>query len=166
MPHELLVCTNAAVQPGFTPPPNTAFKNALRYFVYPVKNTYFSDFYYPRNEGPEPHSIGCDTGFPLKENTDYKVSFWIRSTGNVRDIKYSVRGFAHGPGPDPLVEEENMTGGVSSSIAWNQFQDTIRFRIRAFKTKDGIVGFGFSLSFYGQGEVYLDDVRVRPADQP
>jgi hypothetical protein len=164
VPHELLVTTNAAVQPDFVPPPNTAFKSALRFYVYPVKNTYFTKFYYPREEGVEPHIIICNQGFTMTQNTSYKVSFLIRTTGGIRDLGYTIRGFAHYA--DNSIEEVNMGRDVGSSDSWNQYEDTTHFRLNGSSDKDFKVGFGFNIHFHGQGEVYLDDVRVRPADEP
>jgi len=163
VPHELLVCTNATVQEGFTPPPNTPFKNALRYYVYPIKNTFFTDFYYPADDGNEPHDITYDSGFQVREDVDYKVSFWVRSTGNIHDLSYRLRGWAHLP--DDPIEEVVMGSGVPSSGSWNLFEDTIKFRLKNTKTKDNLVGVGLDFQFHSQGEVYLDDVWIRSDEQ-
>jgi len=163
VPHELLVCTNATIQDGFTPPQNTNLKSALRFYVYPIKNTYFNDFYYPRDDGNEPHYISCTDGFQIREGVDYKVSFWVRTTGAIRDLSYQIRGWAHLP--DDPIEEVNLGTQVGSSSSWSLFEDTIQFHLKNTKEKDALVGVGFNVNFHGQGEVYLDDVWIRTADQ-
>jgi hypothetical protein len=158
VPHELLVTTNKSVQPNFIPPPNTNFTSALRYYVYPVQNTYFKTFYYPSNEGVEPHSIICDTPLRMKEKQRYKISFLIRTTGNVHDLSYVVRGFAHYP--DTSIEEVIMKNSIGTGDSWYQFEDSLRFRLQNESVPDMVVDCGLSLEFFGQGEVYLDDVQV------
>jgi hypothetical protein len=163
VPNELLVCTNATVQPGFTPPSGTAFKNALRYYVYPIKNTSFNDFFYPKDDGNEPHGISCDNGFQLKEDVDYKVSFWVRTSGPIRNLRYHINGWAHFP--NDVNEEVNLGTEVGSTNSWNQFEDTIRFKLKNSQTDDKLVYLTFEVQFWGLGEVYLDDVRIAPAEQ-
>ena len=95
----------------------------------------------------------------MKQNTDYRVSFWIRTTGAIKNLSYLIRGF--GPGPEEVI----MKNTVGSSESWSQFQDTTNFTLKnAGAPKDQKVDFGFSLNFYGQGELYLDNVEIAPAD--
>jgi hypothetical protein len=160
VPNELLVLTNKKIQPDFIPPPaETKLQSALRYFVYPIKNVYFNDFYYPLVEGVENHSISYSGQVSMQQNTDYRVSFWIRTTGAIKNLGYLIRGF--GPGAEEVI----MKNTVGSSGSWSQFQDTTSFTLKnAGAPKDQKVDFGFSLNFYGQGEIYLDDVEIAPAD--
>ena len=157
VPHELLVCTNASVQPGFTPPQDTSFKNALRYYVYPIKNQWFNDFYYPKDEGPDPHRIIYDTGFQIREDVTYKISCWVRTIG-IGDLSWHVRGWAR-LADDP-IEEVHMSGPVGSGSGWSHFEDTFQFRLKNTKTRNNLVGVGLEFNFHGQGEIYFDDVTI------
>jgi hypothetical protein len=165
VPHELLVCTNANIQPGFTPPPGTTLKSALRYYVYPIKNTYFNDFYYPLDDTSEFHKIVSERQVTMTEDASYKVSFWVRATGPIRDLHYKLKSWYRSP-VDDKNEEVDMTSPVGAGGSWNQYEDTTNFRVND-KPNDGkkiTMNFIFDVEFHGQGEVYLDDVEIRPAN--
>lgn len=163
VPNELLVCTNATVQPDFTPPPDTPFKNALRYYVYPIVNKYFPDFYYPTSDSlfDNSHSIRS-SGFATKDNTAYHVSFWIKTSGNITDLNYHLWGWRTESGEDS--EYFSTKHDVGNSSSWTHFEDTIRYSFSS-KTKpntehESAYGF-FDIGFKGQGEVYLDDILIQ-----
>ena len=158
VPHELLVCTNASVQPGFTPPPDTNFRNALRYYVYPIKNVFFNDFFYPRNDSSEPHHIRYMTGFQIREGVSYKISGWVKTT-SINDLSYDIYGWARLP--DDPVEEVRLGSPIGSSGSWGRFEDTFNFRLKNTKTRNNLVGVTLQFDFHGQGEVYLDDITVQ-----
>ena len=165
MPYELLVCTNASVQPGFAPPPNTSFKNALRYYVQPVNNTYFptSGSYYPLSDPlfNDYHEISYNSAFTMKEDTTYQLSFWIRMMGQVHDISYHLAGYRIEPGEDHA--QAFMEGPVDSSGDWHRFEEPVQFhfdsRVNASNRHDAAT-VSFHLRFSGQGELYLDDVSL------
>jgi hypothetical protein len=165
VPNELLVCTNTSVEPAFTPPPNTPFKSALRYYVYPITNKFFPDFYYPISDQrfDDLHTIACSNGFTTKEGTQYHVSFWIHTSGNITNLQYHLWGWRSEPGEiDPEAFDAAQTIGTGNS--WNQFQDTTSYNFRNKTKPDARHEQGqtfFKITFNGQGEVYLDDVVVR-----
>jgi hypothetical protein len=164
VPNELLVCSNTSVEPGFEPPPNTPFKSALRYYVYPIKNRYFPDFYYPISDQlfDDTHRIRCSSPFSSKENTTYRVSCWIRTTGNISNLTYHILGERTEPGEDPEHYDAGRDIGTGSS--WNFFQGTIDYSFKTQKKPDERHEMGnttFEFRFNGQGEIYLDDVEVK-----
>lgn len=170
VPNELLVCTNAALEPGFTPPPDTTFKNALRYYVYPVTNTYFPETYYPTSDPlfDDIHRIRCLTRFATKDSTRYHVSFWIRTTGNVSNLNFELWGSRTEPGED--TEDFKVMLPIGGGSSWSLFQDTISFSYKNKKKKDAgskheSALSSATISFNGQGEIYLDDVKIS-ADEP
>lgn len=161
--NELLVCTNVSVQPEFTPPPNTPFKSALRYYVYPVQKTVFPDSYYPLSDQlfDDQHIIRDLTGLTLREDTLYHISFWIRTLGNITNLDFHVSGARTQGGEDQeLIEIAHPVGNASS---WNFVQDTFNFNFQKRKTpakhQTGDVTLEFRWN--GQGEVYLDDVSIK-----
>ena len=163
--HELLVCTNTALEPGFKPPPDTSFKNALRYYVYPIVNKYFTEYYYPTSDQlfDDQHFIDCTTAFATDDNTRYHVSFWIRTTGNISNLTYHLKGSRTEPGEE--IENFDVGQSVGAGNSWNLFQDTISYRFQnKAKTDDSSQHESgrtyFDLRFNGQGEIYLDDVKI------
>lgn len=163
VPNELLVCTNTSVEPAFVPPPNTPFKSALRYYVYPIKNTYFPEFYYPVSDQlfDDKHTIQCSSEFGTKENTPYRVSFWIHSSGNITNLQYHLWGWRSEPGES---EPENFDAAqnIGTGNSWNLFQDTISYSFKNKKKEERHESGAthFSITWNGQGEIYLDDVKV------
>jgi hypothetical protein len=163
VPNELLVCTNATVQPDFTPPPNTPWKNALRYYVYPIKNTYFPDFYYPISDQifDDTHWIKCGTEFSVKEDTDYKLTCWIKTSGNLTNLKAHFWGYRTEPGEED--EHFDAACDVGTYSSWNEFSGNLRFSFRDKKKPDARFEAGTAALWFtwnGQGEIYLDDVKV------
>ena len=163
--NELLVCTNASVEPGFTPPPDTQFKNALRYYVYPVAHRYFPDSYYPASDQlfDDQHIIDCTTAFTTTDNTRYHVSFWIRTTGSISNLTYHLKGSR--TEPDEETENFDVSNPVGAGGSWSLFQDTISYRFQKKEKSDSSSRHEsgrtfFDIRFNGQGDIYLDDVKV------
>jgi len=169
---ELLVTTNATVQPGFAPPSGTPLKSALRYYVFPVTGTkYFLDSYNPGADAyfDDTHIIKCTTTFPTTENTPYRVSFWIRTTGQISNLKCTLFGYRNEPGEDDGLHIDGSPGAtqpVSAGSSWSFFDSTFKYTFATQSKKDALHESGttnFTITFNGQGEVYLDDVSVQPA---
>lgn len=168
VPNELLVTTNVSVQPEFTPPPNTPFKSAMRYYVYPITNKYFPEFYYPISDDlfDDTHVIRDENDMTTTDNTAYHVSFWIRTSGNISNLKCGFFGWRIEPG-----EDDDSNGGhidatipIGSSGSWTLFEGTLRYTFQNKKKpiehEQGKTWFQFT--FNGQGEIYLDDVAITP----
>ncbi len=165
--NELLVCTNAEIEPGFTPPPDYKGKSAMKFYLYPTDNPHFKDRFYPQEDT---HAIQCTRTFNLKAETSYELNFWVRTDGDVRDLVCQLGGAQivppgpdhprDRPGPRQIVIEKQ----VSTTSSWNRFSDTCRFLSLDPKKRDAIVGFRVQFQFQGQGSVYLDDVNVLPGE--
>jgi hypothetical protein len=168
-PYELLVTTNASLEPGFTPPPSTPFKSALRYYVYPVTNKFFTDFYYPTSDTffDDTHTIKCTKDFVTTDNTTYHVSFWIRTTGQVTNVKCTFFGWRTEPGEDDSQHIDGTPGSsvtVGTGTTWSFFDGNLKYTFPKKEKKDAEHETGktnFTLTWNGQGEVYLDDVSVQ-----
>jgi hypothetical protein len=162
--YELLVCTNAKVEPGFTPPPNTRFKSALRYYVQPNQNTYFTKPYYPTDDPlfDDIHGIVYAGQVPLKEGTSYHVSFWVRSDGGIKNLAYHIA--TEFEGGTEYDEHPSMGEALGSNSSWRHYEATIQYEWQnEYNRKqhhNEAVGMYLWFDFNGQGNIYLDDVTI------
>lgn len=161
VPYEILEVTNAQKEPGFQVPQGVTWRNALEYELLEHKGVYFPETYYPQFEDEtQKHSIIWTGRVPMKSETDYEVSFWVKGEG-VREVSYAFGGGQERfPGTDDRsFNTIKITNPISLTTAWNQIDDTI-----SWQTSNGVrndtVNFGFQINFYGQGKVYLADVQV------
>jgi hypothetical protein len=170
VPYELLVCTNAKAEPDFKPPPNTTFKNALKFYVLPNKNTYFPQTYYPINDQlfDDEHSFLYQSPVALKEGTSYDVSFWIKGTGGIQDLKYHAGCDFMNNTPD--YEHVDIGDSLSLSSGWTKYSGTIQWSWQKdnnrHKHANEARDMAFWFDFHGQGTLYLDDITIAPSSNP
>jgi len=157
-PDELLACVNPQLEPGFTFPEGEKSKYALKFSVWPVKNVYFPERYYPRVEDDyREHSIGCGQGFTLKLNKRYRVHFWIKADRNLADLRYRLNaaganreGF-HGYG---------VTNPVNAGTGWTE----VSSEVKILNPDDPTVttwNYAFEFRFTGQATFYVDDIQIQ-----
>ncbi len=165
--YELLVVTNATVEPGFTPPPDHKGKNALRAYVYPFTNTYFKTRYFldpslefGNTNWPNEHWISYRTKVNLTEAVRYQVSFNVRTTGDVSATRFRFHADEFNPTGDGYVTHQ-MEKGFGASGAWNKITDSVDWR-SGYGLKGSSLGFGFTIRWHGQGSIYLDDISIQP----
>jgi hypothetical protein len=161
VPYELLVITNARQEPGFSPPNGVTWKNALRYEALTPKNTYFPVHYYPKLENEQQQHSVCYTGnFPMKSETHYMLSFWVKGDG-VHDVAYEIHGgqYAHPGKDDGTIIWIEIRNPIPVNSTWTQFQDDV-----SWYSQNGVRhesdNLGLALHFFGQGNLYIADVQL------
>jgi len=157
-PDELIACVNPQIEPGFTFPEGEKSKYALKFFVWPVKNDYFPQRYYPpvENEWSE-HSVGCSQRFDLKLNKTYRVHFWIKAEGNISDLRYK---FTASTNDREGFHGYDVTNPVNAGTSWSEVSDEIKIEDRDDKTVT-TWNYGFEFRFTGQAAFYIDDVQIQ-----
>jgi hypothetical protein len=163
VPNELLVTTNATIQPEFKPPPNTPLKSAMRYWVYPITNKYFPEFYYPISDQlfDDTHWIMTTTGFPVTDNTTYHFKGWIYTTGNITNLQFRFWGYRTEQGEED--ENVNNPRDLGTGSSWTQIDTTTTFTFRNRKkteVRHESANVNLWITWNGQGEIYLDDLSI------
>ncbi len=164
--YELLVTTNATVQPDFKPPPNTPFKNAMRYYVYPVTNKYFPEPYYPISDQlfDDTHWMKTISQIPVKENTTYHFTGWMYTTGNVSNMQFRFWGTRNDPSEDGNDEAVGNLENMGTSSSWNNFDYSTSFSFKNKKHPENrheTASVFLCVTWSGQGEIYFDDLALK-----
>lgn len=162
--YNLMVVTNAEVEPGFTLPPDHVGKNALKSYVFPFSNTYFKTRYFvnPDKEidsftNPNEHYMVYDSKITLQEGRQYPYSFYVLTNG-VTDLRVKLSG----------VEYNNATKGhvdfdivkpFGGSGAWTKITDTFSWTSH-YGQKGATTAFDFSIRWHGEGTIYVDDIVI------
>lgn len=124
-PDELLACVNPQLEPGFTFPDGVTSKYALKFFVWPVKNTYFPERYYPPIEDElREHVISCQQTFMLDLNKRYQVHFWIKGDSTVSSLRYRLSSDNYVP-DYASFRGYNVTNPVSVGPTWTEFSSDV-----------------------------------------
>jgi len=154
----LIAAVNPQLEPGFTFPEGEKSKYALKYFVWPVKNNYFPERYYPpvENQWSE-HVIGCSQHFTLDLNKTYRIHFWIKGDRNLNDLRYKVR-----------ADEFDRNGfrgydvmnPVNAGSSWSEVSDEIKISNPDDPTAT-TWGYHFEFRFTGQTTFYIDDIQIQ-----
>ncbi|HEY0257178.1 MAG TPA: FG-GAP-like repeat-containing protein [Candidatus Methylacidiphilales bacterium] len=158
VPDELVAAVNPQLEPGFTFPEGEKSRYALKFFVWPVKNVFFPERFYPPVEDQwNEHVIGCAQGFNLDLNKTYRIHFWIKADRNLSDLRYRLRagglnriGF-HG---------YDVTNPVSVGSSWTEFSSEVRIS----NPDDPTIktwSYAFELRFTGQSTFYVDDLQIQ-----
>jgi hypothetical protein len=130
--------------------------NALRFYIdEPTQpSSTFPSHFYPASDRRE---IGRRDAFPLTASKSYKLSFWVRSDGNISDLKYRIWGDQQDANGNNLGI--TMTDNVASSSDWNHYTTDIRFRSLT-DDEHATVNFVFTLNFTGKGSLYIASLRL------
>jgi len=156
-PDELMAVVNPQLEPGFTFPEHETSKYALKFFVWPVTNTYFPERYYPPIEdGLREHVIACNQRFTFKLNKKYRVHCWIKSAGNVSELRALLSA-------DVLNREgfnaTDIVRPISTGTNWAEF--TTEVEVRCDDKTVTTWGYGFQFRFKGQTTFYVDDLQIQ-----
>jgi hypothetical protein len=158
VPDELVAAVNPQLEPGFTFPDGENSKYAMKFFVWPVTNTYFPERYYPRSEDEwNEHVIGCQQRFTVNLNKRYRIHFWIKADGNLSDLRYKlVAAHFHHEG----FQGYDVTNPVSVGSSWTEFTSEVRID-NPDDPKTTSWNYGFEFRFTGQATFYVDDVEIQ-----
>jgi hypothetical protein len=159
-PNELLECTNAQVEKGFTPPPGFSGKGALKFSMVVPQNKYFKNFYYPQlvTDPKDPDELKRSMQYtgPVTLNTDtrYHITFWVRAIGNISDLVWYVHGEQDGE-----VYIRQNGDSVDAGGDWNKVTQRVEIPTSTLKKNDP-VDFDFGFSWNGDGTLYFDDFSL------
>jgi hypothetical protein len=159
-PYELLSCVNPQLEPGFTFPEGEKSKYALKFSVWPIKNTYFPEHFYPPVEDYfKEHVIGCSQRVTLTLNKRYRLHFWIKANRNVSDLRYRFNvGFVDKEG----FQAKEIINPVPTGTSWTEVSSQIEVR-NSEDPKTTTWTYGFEFRFTGQATLYIDDLQIQPA---
>jgi len=158
-PDDLIACVNSHAEPGFHFPEGENSKYALKFFVWPVKNTYFAQRYYPPVEDEwREHVVGCWQRFPLDLNKKYRVHFWVKSVGQVSNLRYKLRntdswnrqGFHGYDVENPVDVGSDWTESTSEVEILNPDDPTVTSW-----------GYRMEFRFAGNATLYFDDIQIQ-----
>jgi FG-GAP-like repeat/FG-GAP repeat len=159
VPDELLACVNPQTEPNLTLPEGSKTKYALKFSVWPVKNTYFPERYYvPQENWENEHVISCAQGFTLKLNTRYRLHFWIKTNGSVDNLRYR---FWTGVDPNEIFRPPEILRPLNAgSSSWSEVSEEIRMDNHT-DPKVTTWGYRFEFRFNGQTTFYVDDLQIQ-----
>ena len=162
--YNLLVVTNAEVEPGFTLPPDHVGKNALKSYVFPNSNTYFKTRYFvsPDKEidsftNPNEHYIAYGSKINLQEGRQYHYSFYVLTDG-VTNLRATLSGVEYKPGNTDHVDFQ-IVRPFSGGGSWTKVTDSFSWTSH-YDKKGASTAFGFSIRWNGEGTIYLDDIVI------
>jgi hypothetical protein len=90
MPYFLLVSTKLKDDPTFKPPPEApTIKSALKMYTVPHTHAYFPQEIYPAEDT---HIISFARGIAFEAGSHYDLSFWVKTSGNVQNLRYFFAG--------------------------------------------------------------------------
>jgi hypothetical protein len=158
VPDELLGAVNPQLEPGFTFPAGETSKYAMKFSLWPVKNTYFPERYYPKSETEwTEHLIACSQRFTLDLNRKYRIHFWIKTDGTTSDLHYRLHaGSANRVG----FHGYDVTNPIDAGSGWTE----VTSEVKISNPDDPTVkswSYGFNFAFQGQKTVYVDDLQIQ-----
>lgn len=159
-PFQTMVCTNAKVEPGFTPPPDFKGQGAAKFFITDPHNKIFRDIYTPSNME---RNIVFQPIVKLTTDTKYIMSFWIKTDGDVSNFHWHFQ-------TTQLKGKKGRRGGVdgdtwdgpptTTGSSWNFVTQTVRLD-SITEIKNQTVGFRARFQWEGTGTVYLDGISLK-----
>lgn len=166
IPFGTLECTNAKIEKGFVPPPDTKMTGAMKFSVYDTKPVYFKERYDPQddrdilnNNTILAHGDGYDGTISLEVGVRYTLTMWIRSPGDVSNIVWEAKTYYDG-----LPDNETGTP-MEPGSDWTRVQSTVMMPKLA-NYKPGIsANVAFRLYWKGNGTLYLDGISLKKANQ-
>jgi hypothetical protein len=158
VPDELIACVNPRIEPGFAFPEGENSKYALKFFVWPVKNVYFPERYYPPVEDFwREHVIWCSQHVTLDLNKRYRVHFWAKADGNLSSLRYRLS--------SDHVNRDGFQGyDVINPVDVGPNWTEVSSEIKISNPDDPTVttwSYGFEFRFTGQTTFYIDDVQIQ-----
>ena len=162
--YNLLVVTNASVEPGFALPPDHVGKNALKAYVMTPSNTYFKTRYFvdPNKEFdnftmPNEHYMVCKTKINMQEGKQYHYSFYVL-TDKVTELRAVASGIEFKKGDRDHTDFE-IVKPFGGSSGWTKISDSFSWSSH-YAQKGASEGFNFSIRWHGEGTIYMDDLVI------
>lgn len=156
--YELLECTDAQKEPGFTPPPDFKGKGALKFSILDPHATYFKDFYIPDDNT---RHIGYTGGhLSLQTESSYILSFYVYTTGTISNLGWTLTGQQRGAEGGRI--SNNYQGDISSSSSWSKYSDRIHIVTKNDKRNETL-GVSLELNWEGDGTLYFDQFEFKKA---
>ena len=161
--YELLECVNAQTEKGFTPPPDTTLKGAMKFSVIDPHNVYFTSLYVPSDAK---RYIRYASKITLQAEKRYTLSFLSRTDGDVSELTYHLEGLQTISGKE-LRWTQYSGSSLNTGSSWSRANDQVRIPsvIPGNSAKTPETGsFVFWLTFKGSGTLYLDDISLKLAE--
>jgi len=154
MPYVTLVSTKLKDDPSFKPPEDAPqIKSALKIYTTPHTHTFFPNEVYPAEDT---HIITFNEGIPLASGSHYDLSFYVKTAGNVQNLRYFFWGredlrpqgvaMENGDTIRVVYIENQMDGGTS----WTKVTGDIYVE-KADRHKDDTSAPQFYIAFNGAG---------------
>ena len=162
VPYEILEVVNAQKEPDFAPPEGVTWKNALEYKLLDRKGVYFTDSYYPvLEDDTQQHGIWLNKTVTLSSETEYQISFWIKSEG-VHDASLMFHGdqLLHPGTGDRTHTRVKFKKPISLGANWARVVENVSWNTTYPGREHDPTAFWFHIGFYGQGKLYLSDVEI------
>jgi hypothetical protein len=162
-PDELVGAVNAQTEPGLELPEGVKTKNALKFWVWPVQNTFFPERYHtPVEDDRREHVIACKSRFTIKLNKRYRVHFWAKSDRNIElNFRWSFIWKEIDDVP-PFYPPEFTTKSVSVGTGWSECSVDVRIDNNVDpKVTDW--DFMFDFRFTDQPTLYIADLQIQEA---
>jgi hypothetical protein len=157
-PDELLAAVNPQLDPGFAFPEGENSKYALKFYVWPVTNTYFPVRYYPPVENYySGHRVETAHSFTIKLNKTYRLHFWIKAATSIPDFtyelyaEYSIRMGFRG---------YHIINPANVGTKWTEVSQEFTINNPDDKTVT-TWSYLLRLRFTGQPTLYIDDVQIQ-----
>ena len=155
--YEVLSCVNPQLEPGFAFPEGENSKYALKFFVWPAKNRYFTERFNPPVENNwNEHFVGCNQHILLELNQKYRVHFWVKATGNFSDLHYKLYADRISR---PGFRGYDVINPIDARASWSEVTSEITVSNPDDKTVTNW-GYRFEVDFAGQPTLYIDDVQI------
>jgi hypothetical protein len=152
IPYVNLVCTNKNIESDFEPP-SPDFTSALKYYTEPHDwNKDFPQQFHPQEDTQWIKFSGSNVN--LKPHVRYKVSFWVKSVGNVSNLVYWF--WAYDGSTGSIM---GVTKPISSSEEWTHFSDSFSYELPDNSEGDSF-DFIFRIGFNGQPTLYFDGFKL------
>ncbi len=161
-PFEMVECTNAAIEPGFTPPPAPfKGKGAMKFSIFKPSNLVFTSSYRPDDST---RYIKFTSGTYFECGSRYHLTMWVKTAGSISDLTWRLEGVQ---GIDQISSFHVYTGSsMGGSSTWSQVSSEITIPSTVDEAdnpnhKKEAGGFSFRLMFRGDGNLYLDDISLK-----
>lgn len=161
--YEVVAATSVDVEKGFTPPADHQGKFALRAYVLPLQNKYFTQRYSvdPSAETLfNEHVITYDTGIPVQSKKHYKISFNVQIDGDVSETRFHLFAWHNVNGSQVGVDIDKPFG---ASTGWSKVTDTFQWETTGADPNE-IINMEFTYRWHGTGSIYFDDLMINKSD--
>jgi hypothetical protein len=156
--YEVVDAVNPTIEPGFTFPDGVKSQYAMKFYLWPFKNTYFPTRYNPGiDDAWRQPVLACSEKFTLKLNKRYRIHFWAKADSNldlgVRLTQLYKETNTYAP---PQWTDKTVSVGTN----WTECSTTVEFDNTV---EPAVTDWDFLLDFRFTGEptLYIDDVQVQ-----